>query len=100
MRYIVVEETRGVFLGAYNRFALFAKNDILGSTKAFSFDSRAEAEEYIEGAFTQYKDAAYDVVAIDSKTKYVRVEDIIRQGYGRYTHYLMDNLPMLSESFH
>jgi len=100
MRYIIADEKRGVFLGAYRQYALFAKNDMLGSTKAFSFDTRSEAEDYIESAFTQYKDAVYTIIEVDAKNKYVRVEDIVRQGYGRYTHYLVDNLPMPSESFH
>lgn len=100
MRYIIVDEKRGVFLGAYKQYALFARNDMLGSTKAFSFTTHSEAEEYIENALAGYKDGVYAIIEIDAKNKYVRVEDIVRQGYGRYTHYLIDNLPMPSESFH
>lgn len=99
MRYIVVDEVRGVFLGSFNQYALFAKNDILGSTKAFSFDTRDEAEEYIENVLKN-KNADCKVIEVDAKNKYVRVEDIVKQGYGRYTHYLVDNLPMQSDSFH
>jgi hypothetical protein len=100
MRYIVVDEDRGVFLGSFNQYALFAKNDILGSTKAFSFDTQDEAEEYIEKVFSKNKNAECKVIEIEAKNKYVRVEDIIKQGYGMYTHYLVDNLPMQSDSFH
>lgn len=100
MRYIIVDEERGVFLGSFNQYALFAKNDILGSTKAFSFDTKDDAEEYIESAFAKNKKAKCKVIEVEGKNKYVCVEDIIKQGYGMYTHYLVDNLPMQSESFH
>lgn len=99
MRFIIVEEEKGVFLGAYNKFAVFAENDALGMTKAFSFDTRLQAQRYIDKAFEK-DDNAYKIIEIDAKVIYVKVEDIIRQGYGKYTHYLMDNIPMKSQAIH
>ena len=99
MRFIIVEEEKGVFLGAYNKFAVFAENDALGMTKAFSFDTRLQAQRYIDKAFEK-DDNAYKIIEIDAKVIYVKVEDIIRQGYGKYTHYLMDNIPMKSQAVH
>lgn len=99
MRFIIVDEEKGVFLGAYNKFAVFAENDSLGMTKAFSFDTKLQAQRYIDKAFKK-DDSVYRVIEIDAKVIYVKVEDIIRQGYGKYTHYLMDNIPMRSEAIH
>ena len=99
MRFIIVEEEKGVFLGAYNKFAVFAENDALGMTKAFSFDTKLQAQRYIDKAFEK-DDNAYKIIEIDAKVIYVKVEDIIRQGYGKYTHYLMDNIPMKSQAIH
>lgn len=99
MRYLIVEEQKGVFLGAYNKFALFAENDGLGMTKAYSFDSKLKAQQYIDKSFEK-DDCIYKIVEIDANTTYVKVEDMILQGYGKYTHYLMDNIPMKSGAIH
>lgn len=103
MRYLIVEKTKGVFLGAYSIFALFAKNDKFGIVKAYSFSTKQDAEEYIEDslkASLASEGLEFSVIEIDSKDEYVKVEDIIKQGYGEYTHMMMDNLPMISESVH
>lgn len=99
MRYIIIEEKLGVFIGSYKQVALFAKNDIFGFTRVFSFDKREEAEEYIN-LFKQDDDHVYKIAEVESKTKYVKVEDLIKQGYGDYTHYMMDGIPMTSELTH
>ena len=99
MRYLIVEDKKGLFLGAYNKFAMFAENDSLGMTRAFSFDSRLKAQRYIDSAFEK-DGSAYRVIEVDGNSTYVKVEDVIRQGYGKYTHYLMDNIPMKSEAIH
>lgn len=99
MRYLIVEETKGIFIGAYNKFAMFAENDSLGMTKAFSFASRLKAQKYIDSAFEK-DDSVYSIIEVEGKNTYIKVEDIIRQGYGKYTHYLMDNIPMPSEAIH
>lgn len=99
MRYIIVEETLGVFIGSYRQVALFAKNDVFGFTKAFCFEKYSEAEEYLE-LFNKDENFVYSVVEINANSKYVNVEDLIKQGYGKYTHYMMDNIPMISEATH
>lgn len=99
MRYIIIEKSMGVFLGSYTVFAIFAKNEKFGITKAVSFNTRKEAQAFIE-AFLNKENTEFDVVEIDSKDHLVRVEDIIRAGYGQYTYELLNNLSTPSESIH
>ncbi len=99
MRYIIIEETLGVFIGSYKQIALFAKNDIFGFTKVFSFEKREDAEEYMD-LFNKEETFEYKIAEVDAQTKYVKVEDLIKQGFGKYTHYMMDNIPMTSELTH
>lgn len=99
MRYIIVEETLGVFIGSYKQIALFAKNDVFGFTKVFSFEKREDAEEYMD-LFSKDESYEYKIAEVSSKTKYIKVEDLIKQGFGKYTHYMMDSIPMSSELTH
>lgn len=99
MRYIILEERLGVFIGSYRKLALFAKNDVFGFTKVFSFENRKDAEEYLE-LFSKDEDYTYEVAEVETDGVYVKVEDLIKQGYGKYTHYMMDSIPMISEATH
>lgn len=101
MRYIIVDEEQGVFLGAHQKYMIFAKNDIYGMTKAYSFDTLEEAQEYVAKILKLSKNKFNSkVIEIDVKARYVKIEDLIRRGYGKYTHNLMDNIPMLSTAVH
>lgn len=99
MRYIIIEKSMGVFLGSYAVFAVFAKNEKFGLTKATSFATRETAEEFVESMLNK-EGSEFDVVGIDTKDKLVRVEDIIRAGYGQYTYSMLNNIPPVSETFH
>lgn len=99
MRYIIIEKDMGVFLGSYAVFAVFAKNEKFGLTKAVSFNTREEAQTFIETLLNK-EDSEFDIVSINSKDRLVRVEDIIRAGYGQYTHGMLNNVPMQSDSIH
>ena len=85
MRYTIVEEDLGFFLGALKNYGIFAKNDIFGLSKAFSFETRQDAEEFIE---------------IETDEKYIDVTDLLRRGYSKYTHGMMDSIEMISTEIH
>ena len=99
MRYLIVEKEKGLFLGSFRNAALFAKGNIFGIIKAPSFDTEADAEHYIANYLLK-DERQYGVIAVDSKDKYVSIIDIIKQGFGAYTHELIDFLPMISEATH
>jgi hypothetical protein len=99
MRYLIVEKERGLFLGAYRDYYLFARNNIFPIGKAPSFDTEADAEYYIKN-YLQSNDRVYGVIQIDTKGKYVSIIDILKAGYSEYTHNLIDFIPMPSEAIH
>lgn len=99
MRYIIIEKDRGLFLGSAYQMHIFAKENIFNIVKVPSFDSEIKAMSYIAHSFGD-DGYEYGVIAVEAKDKYVNIIDIIKQGYGEYTHNLMDLLPMVSESVH
>jgi hypothetical protein len=99
MRYLIIEKDRGLFLGTYREVSLFAKGNIFSIAKAPSFRSEDEAMSYIEHVLSHDK-GGYGVIAINSNELYIGVIDIIKAGYGEYTHDLIDALPMISRSIH
>lgn len=98
MRYLIVEKEKGLFLGSFNNVTLFAKENVFPIIKAPSFDSEEIALTYIQYYFAN--DGEYGVISVESSDKYVHIFDIIKGGYGEYTHKLIDHLPMLSEAVH
>lgn len=99
MRYLIVEKDRGIFLGSFKSISLFAKGNIFGITKAPSFEKEEDAEYYI-GYHLPKEERQYGIIEIKSDEKYISIIDIIKQGYGEYTHDLIEFLPMQSESIH
>jgi hypothetical protein len=99
MRYLIVEKDRGLFLGAYKEYFLFARNNIFPIVKAPSFNTLEEAELYI-AYYLNETDRKYGVIEVDSKNKYVNIVDVLKAGYKEYTHNLIDFLPMQSEAIH
>lgn len=98
-RYIVIEKKLGVFVGKYEFYAIFAKNEIFGADKVVSFDSKEQAAEFIkEQLNTEEKE--FCIEAINYKSKYVPVVEIIKAGLGNHTHRMMENIQMCSESIH
>lgn len=97
MRYLVVEHTLGIFLGDFGDMPLFSNILTLPVVKAYSFDTREIAEDYIKG----FKEPqSFFVVEVDADEKYVNVVTLIKQGYSKYTAKMVDKLPMLSEEIH
>lgn len=97
MRYIIIEKDLGAFVGAIENLAIFAKHEAFGIERIFSFDTSEEAEEYID-YYLNKDDREFSVECVDVKNKYVSVKDIIKAGLGKYTHRMMDNIYMPSET--
>ena len=98
-RYIVVEKSLGVFVGAFDKYAVYAKNDIFGLDRVASFPTRGDAEGCVRD-YLNKDGKEFDVIEIETTNRWVMIADIIRNGYGRYTHRMMDNIPMISDQVH
>lgn len=99
MRYTIAEEELGFFLGAYEKYGVFAKTDVFGISKAFSFDTKEQAEEFILECLNG-KSKNWKILEVSTKDKYVDVIDLLKSGYDKYTHQMMDNLPVPCETIH
>lgn len=108
MRYMIASEDLGLFLGTQissllgdsgKILVIFAATDVFGIYKATSFDSEEDANRYIE-EFLSKKYKNLRVLPIEVKEKYVSAIDAIKAGYEQYTHMMVDNLPMQSETVH
>lgn len=99
MRYTIAEEELGFFLGSYEKYGVFAKTDVFGISKAFSFDTKKEAEEFLL-EFLNAETKKWKILEVDAPDKYVNVVDLIKSGYDKYTHKMMDNLEVPSDAIH
>jgi hypothetical protein len=99
VKYVIIEEDLGFFLGSFQKFGLFAKNDVLGISKAITFDSEQEANDYINEYLGRER-GDWKIVTIDTNETYVSVVDLIKNGYEKYTHKMVDSLPMVSTQIH
>lgn len=99
MRYAIIEEELGFFLGAYEKFGVFAKTDIFGLDKAYGFESREDADEFIDEYLGRDR-GDWFVVEINTDNKYIDVIELLKSGYGEYTHSMADNLPMTNFEIH
>jgi hypothetical protein len=117
VRYLIVSETYGFFLGAHasyvfesifgktdsgsknKMYAIFAKENPFGIYAAASFSSKADAQYYMDNYLSKIHNDL-KIVDVESNHKHVSVTDLIRAGFVEYTHDMMDNLPMFSEEIH
>lgn len=99
MRYAIIEEDLGFFLGAFQKFGVFAKTDLFGLHKAYSFKTEEEANKFI-GEYLGKDRGYWLVVSIDTDEKYIDVVDLLKSGYGKYTHNMVDSLPMTNQEVH
>jgi hypothetical protein len=99
MRYAIVDEDLGFFLGAFQKFGVFAKTDVFGLYKAFSFDTEKEANAFIDEYLGRDR-GDWSVVSVDTKDKYINVVDLLKNGYDKYTHQMMDGLTMTNIQVH
>lgn len=99
MRYTIAEENLGFFLGAFKNHGVFAKNDIFGLSKAFSFDTKQDAEDFINEYMHPSKKNFF-VIEIETNEKYIDVTELLKNGYAKYTHCMIDSIPMISTEIH
>ena len=99
MRYAIVEEDLGFFLGAFQKFGVFAKTDVFGLHKAFGFESEEEANRFINEYLGRDR-GDWSVVSVKTNDKYIDVIDLLKNGYSKYTHNMADSIPMVSNSIH
>jgi len=99
MRYAIIEEDLGFFLGAFQKYGVFAKTDVFGLHKAFGFDTDEEAQDFID-AYLGRDRGEWKVVGINTDDKYVDVVDLLKSGYSKYTYQMVDALPMTNFQVH
>ena len=111
MRYLITDETYGLFLGTQSVsvsetmssvIVLFSKTDPFGIRKAFTFDSEIDAHAYIE-RFLRKGEEEYDnlsVIKVPGEEKYMDFIEVIKAGYGRYVEDMINSIPMISEEIH
>jgi len=99
VRYIIIEKNLGVFVGKYEFYAVFAKNEIFGAERVASFETKNEAVSFIEEQL-QTEEKEFCIEQINCKSKYIPIVEIIKAGLGHHTHRMMDNIQMHSEAIH
>jgi len=99
MRYIIIEKNLGVFVGKYEFYAVFAKNEIFGADRVVSFETKESAVEFLTSNINA-EEKEFCVEQINCKSKYVPVVEIIKAGLGQHTHSMINNVQMHSETIH
>ena len=97
-RFIVIHKTKGVFLGVYMGNMIFAQDEEYPSIKACTFSCKTEAKEV--ASYGMLATSQYFIAQVDTKLRHIDLVDIIREGYGAYTHNMLDNLHSPSPSIH
>jgi len=104
-RFLILDEKLGVYLGSYDasifediiditqsankRYAAFAGCNPFGVVHGLTFDDTQQAEIFMYSTFP--KDVfTVKVVSIEMESEVASVIDIIRAGYGDYTHDMLD----------
>lgn len=112
MRYILVDDEAGIFLGAHKipifgdpkaveGYLIFSNYNAMDFqiTKAYSFDSIRDALLYANTFLIKDFPDLY-VEQINTEDKYVDVVDLIKSGFGAHTHSMIDHLDMPSNLIH
>jgi len=105
MRYIIIDPKDGVFLGTAqipetgDYRMLFSANNIYEITKSTAWTSREDAEHYMQKYVKKFCPFSY-VVEIDCNEDFADVVDIVKSGYGEFTHDMLDFMPLYSELIH
>jgi len=99
MRYLIIEKNLGFFLGVINNYGIWAKNDIFGLPRAYSFDTKKLAKKFITDIMGA-KISDFEIIEINSDEKYVHAIDLIKSGYGKHTYTMVNAIPMANETIH
>jgi hypothetical protein len=101
-RFLILDKNLGVYLGSYDasifedeptepgkRYAAFAGCNPFGIVHGLTFDNTEQAEIFMYSTFPK---ASFEVsvASIQLESKVASVLDIIKAGYGDYTHDMLD----------
>lgn len=107
MRYMICEKDLGLFLGTVpleDKVAIiYAATDTIGITKVVTFDSVEQASLLIEKHLKKKgytDDYEFNIVPIETKNKHADLVEVIKSGYGDYTHLMIESIPMPSQKIH
>jgi hypothetical protein len=98
-KHIIIEKDLGVFITPLQGHAVFAKNNIIGATVVSSFETAEAAKDFIE-TYLAHNTREFDIVEVETYTPYPSVINIIKAGYGKYTHTMIDFLETPSGKAH
>lgn len=101
-RYIIVDETMGVFLGTYSgedlgmdtgkTYACFAANNPFKLVTACAFETREMAETFIENVFPSSRACYLDIFTVQSESEFPTVVEIIKSGHADYTFNMLEGM--------
>lgn len=103
VRYVILHDHEGVFLGTHidhsrdiDRdddvvYVLWAQENIFSVCKAYSFERKEDAALFADTTLRRWKGTK--IVGINTLDKYVDVVDLVKDGYGNYTHDMIDCIP-------
>lgn len=98
MKYIIIEETQGIFLGNYLGISIFTKDLQFPIAKAYAFDSREKASFYVSTMLRDMNpDHNYNVKEIDYDGQYIPVDVLVKNGLSKYTETLLMQMPAINE---
>jgi len=107
LRYIIIDKNQGVFLGTHLDtsedpdgvvYVLWSKDNFFSCSKAYSFDNVTDARLFADTTLRRWPMTS--VAKIDTNEKYVDVIDLLKAGFGPYTHDMINCIPMANESIH
>jgi hypothetical protein len=98
MRYIIIEKTKGIFLGSHHLVPLYSNAVNIPVIKVYSFESREEATYYIE--YLKKSSKNFSVHEIEYHEKYIPIDILIKKGYSKYTEKMLSYYPMSSIAIH
>lgn len=78
---VIKEQNRGLFVGLYSNMAIFSKNDVMESTKAFGFNSQEEAEIFVSKYLPIISKTVEYIDIPSQELTYVSATDLIKAGY-------------------
>lgn len=102
-RYVIADQDMGIFLGTYNGedfgdeddnrvYICFASQNPFGLTNSCSFNTEAAAKFFINNAFPPSKRQGLKILPVESETDFPSAIDLIKSGYGEFTHDMIDGL--------
>jgi hypothetical protein len=96
IRYIVVNEEKGIFLGKLNNMSIFSKEDMFGIFKACSFDDPVKANIVMQSlGYTEYS-----IQKVEAQSEYVTHVELLEGGFKNYVDPMLLNMPMENKTIH